>query len=64
MMRRPLIISVCTALVVLLSGCEVEVQEQNMEAARPALARVNGEPIYPSEFKQELLAKWGEDDVK
>lgn len=56
-MKSSLLISLCFGFCALvLSGCQTDTPETSHEAKREVLARVNGEPIYESEFKRELSA--------
>ena len=56
-MKSWLLISVCLALgSQALLGCQTDAPDASHEVKRDVLARVNGEPIYASEFKRELSA--------
>ncbi|MBT6177246.1 MAG: hypothetical protein HOI23_08350 [Deltaproteobacteria bacterium] len=56
-MKSSLLISVCLALgSQALLGCQADAPDASHEVKRDVLARVNGEPIYASEFKRELSA--------
>jgi peptidyl-prolyl cis-trans isomerase C len=56
-MKSSLLISLCLGFCALvMSGCQTDAAETSHEVKREVLARVNGEPIYESEFKRELSA--------
>lgn len=56
-MKSSLLISLCLAFCAqALLGCQIDTPETSNEVKREVLARVNGEPIYASEFTRELSA--------